>query len=588
MVATAITVLVGFCALTIDLGSMYLVRTELQRAADAAALAGVTQLTPYQEGLTEAAVKAEAERLVEANPVGARTVRLDLSRDVEFGQAIYDPQAQKYTFSPGGTGVPNAIRVTVRKTADSPNGAMPLFFANLFGMSEKNMWAQAAAMLVPRDIAIVADLSGSMSDDSELRNYKDTPINLWNVWICLPVQRGTNGTGDGIYPPAAGVPVDQSGRYYADPAEHPEYAGPVFARMNNWGTLVMTTSYSPTSDPGLEYLPYGQSWSGNTALKTWLQNVGYNTSEINAICSGSYDSSYYQYRVRVALGLARWDSGISGGLWSKLPPGVPRSGNADSRISSGEITSLVSYPWSGGSWTEYITYMRSTSTYMYQTDSSFRYRFGLKTLVNYLMESHPRHADTADLADTPEQPMQAVEDAVAYCMDILAQCESDDHVSLEIFAETAHHMQDLTGAFTTVGDTLRAMQAGHFDTWTFTGGGIALAISELTGPRARPNAHKYIFLLSDGQANVTKTGTVNDYEGGKAYALQEAQRAVNLGIQFHCVSVGFDSDRPFMQQIAQMGKGKEFFASGTIDEYSSELMAIFAELSSKRPIRLIE
>lgn len=94
--------------------------------------------------------------------------------------------------------------------------------------------------------------------------------------------------------------------------------------------------------------------------------------------------------------------------------------------------------------------------------------------------------------------------------------------------------------------------------------------------------------LSDGQANVTKTGTVNDYEGGKAYALQEAQRAVNLGIQFHCVSVGFDSDRPFMQQIAQMGKGKEFFASGTIDEYSSELMAIFAELSSKRPIRLIE
>jgi Flp pilus assembly protein TadG len=601
LVAVSSTIMIGFAALTIDTGNMYIVRTELQRAADAAALAAVAKLTHYQAGVSEADAKNEAERIAEGNPVDAQKTKLDLTRDVEFGRAVFDATTQKYKFTAGSSGTPTAVRVTVRKTADSPNGSLHLFFANFYG-SDKNMSARAAAMIVPRDIAVVGDLSGSMNDDSELQNYKQTGINLWNIWVCLPIEKGNNGVGNGIDPPPPGNPPVNDGygtspgnpgnRGGADPKTDPALSGPTWGRMSTWGTLTMDSNYDPTKDAGLLYLPYGKSWSSNTDLKNWLTVVGYNTAEINAICSSSNDGSgYYKYRVQVALGLSRWDSGISGGLWSTLPPGKTKKtkGNADSKISSNELASLVTYPYSGGSWNEYIdTYMRSTSSAMYGANANFLYRFGLKTFVNYLLESHPSYADTPDLCKTPEQPLQAVKDAVSFCMDQITQQESDDQVSLEIFAQTAHHMNNLTKTYNAISSTLTGMQAGHYDSWTYTGGGIDLAIAELTSSRARANAAKVVFLLSDGQANVTRSGSVGDYSGGKTYALQEAQAATNKGIQFYCVSMGVDADRPFMQQIANMGGGEEFFAVGTIDQYSAQLKAIFAELGSKRPVRLIE
>ena len=45
--ALTLSVLCGFMALAFDIGHMVMVRTELQRTADAAALAGVTGLVPY-------------------------------------------------------------------------------------------------------------------------------------------------------------------------------------------------------------------------------------------------------------------------------------------------------------------------------------------------------------------------------------------------------------------------------------------------------------------------------------------------------------------------------------------------------------
>ena len=45
--ALTLSVLCGFVALAFDVGHMVMVRTELQRTADAAALAAVTGLVPY-------------------------------------------------------------------------------------------------------------------------------------------------------------------------------------------------------------------------------------------------------------------------------------------------------------------------------------------------------------------------------------------------------------------------------------------------------------------------------------------------------------------------------------------------------------
>ena len=69
LLAVASTVIFGFAALTIDIGSMYIVRTELQRTADAAALAAARHLAGYVAGVSEAAATEEASRIVEANKV---------------------------------------------------------------------------------------------------------------------------------------------------------------------------------------------------------------------------------------------------------------------------------------------------------------------------------------------------------------------------------------------------------------------------------------------------------------------------------------------------------------------------------------
>jgi Flp pilus assembly protein TadG len=58
--AVSLTVLLGFMALVIDLGRTYVVRTELQNAADAAALAGAKDLNQTSAGVTSAVTTAIA------------------------------------------------------------------------------------------------------------------------------------------------------------------------------------------------------------------------------------------------------------------------------------------------------------------------------------------------------------------------------------------------------------------------------------------------------------------------------------------------------------------------------------------------
>ena len=55
--ALTLSVLCGFVALAFDVGHMVMVRAELQRTADAAALAGVTGLVPYTDAVPQSNAK---------------------------------------------------------------------------------------------------------------------------------------------------------------------------------------------------------------------------------------------------------------------------------------------------------------------------------------------------------------------------------------------------------------------------------------------------------------------------------------------------------------------------------------------------
>ncbi|MFQ6049085.1 MAG: TadG family pilus assembly protein, partial [Phycisphaerae bacterium] len=409
-VAVLSTVLVGAAALSIDVGAMYAARAELQNAADAAAMAAAAQLADYSQGSPLAQARAVAITYAGLNQVFGDGLTIT-NADVTFGRGVLEASG-KYRFVPGGP-LPDAVRVTVRRTASSPDGPIPLLFARIWGCGDKDMWARATAMLIPRDIAIVADLSGSHNYDSQLRHYRITEVNNWAVWAALPIPSGNNGVGNGLDPAPPGNPTQNDGPGTGpgnpgnqggnpDPGADPQMAGPTWGFMRDlgWGQLqIDPDTYDPNADPGLAHLPQGSNWS-NPVLQDALFAQGYSAQEVNFIMQATGHN--WKSRVAVALGLAVWNSGLSGGLWQQagLPPG-----DGDARVDSGEITWLYDYPYSGGSWFEYMDYVRSRYSPMYSANSAFRYKFGLKTFIDYLRVKRRRYVDTPVLAATPVQPM---------------------------------------------------------------------------------------------------------------------------------------------------------------------------------------
>lgn len=603
-VAVMMAAILGFAALTVDVGAMYNTRADLQRTADASALAAAALLAESGGADPLAAARNAALDYTNRNRVLGQTMSLDASMDITFGRAQYDDASNSYAFTPTNL-LPDAVRIQVRHTQDSPNGSVPLYFARIFGITSTEMSASAIAVMVPRDIAIVADLSGSHSDDSELRNINVTDINLQDVWNNIPVTRGVNGVGDGFTPPPPGDPANpalaptfgpgHAGDGGNDPGTNPaggQY-GATFGRMYFWGDTLDGT-YTPATDPALMNLPRYQSWNDQDLVDMY-QATGYSADEITALMSSTYDSEsgstqHWANRTAVALGLARWDSGMPGGLWETTLGMDPNdAGNGNNWVGGSEIQWLVDYPYPSGSWSDYIyNYVRKSNTSMTSGDSGFRYQFGLKTFTNYLLERKYKNSQTPDLANTPMQPMQAVKDAVNYMVGVIDELDSDDQLSLEIYGTTARHEVDLTQVHSDVSGRLNEMQAGHYDSWTNMGGGLARAVEELTSSRARGTSTKMIILLTDGNANVTETGQAGNTSGGSAYAVAQAQVAADLGFRIFAVSVGSGANLSLMDEIADIGLGEHFHAEGSIEEYSAQLSEIFRRLGGTRPVELIQ
>lgn len=583
-IAVMMTVLVGFTALSFDVGAMYNTKGDLQRTADAAALAAAAKLADWDQGSPIAEATALAHDYVSRNSVLGRQLTL-ASDDVQFGTAVFNDATGVYDFVPGSV-FPNAVRISLRMTADSPNGEMPLYFARVLGRDFASVEAEAIAMMVPRDIAIVADLSGSHKNDSELKNFQLTDINLHEVWSDFPGgidDASNNWDGDEF-------PLDPNGF-------SSQMAGPAwgFFKELGFGTEVVNSSYNTSSDDGLIQLNANQDWN-DAQLTGYLGNLGYSSDEINAIMSGANDSTAWSERVAVALGLARWDSGMPGGLWEQLGVDPGNAGNGNEVVGGGEITWAETFgnrsaQQSQDIFMDYISnyangYRNSGRTKLDKASTMFRNQFGIKTFMNYLLEVRTSHNATPEFARTKTQPMQAVKDAVGRMTEVIEDLETSDLLSLEIYGRTARHEVDLTQDYSEVYNHLAFMQAAHYDSWTNMGGGIARGIEELTSSRARPNSKKVMILLTDGKANVSPSGSFS-VSAGRSYAQSEASRAAGLGIMIHAVSVGADSDTPLMDAIAQTGGGVHFHAEGSIEQYSQQLEDIFTKLGGSRPVELI-
>jgi Mg-chelatase subunit ChlD len=155
LAAVMLTAIVVLLAMAVDLGYMVLVRSQLQVAADSAALAGASSLAEGPQ-----AVFSTADRFACYHTSGGYQLFL-LQDDVELG--FWDRKTRE--FLPGEDGI-NAVRVRVRRSTAGGNPA-PLVFARALGKKTVDLSAQAVAARIPRDIVFVVDVSESMNDETE-------------------------------------------------------------------------------------------------------------------------------------------------------------------------------------------------------------------------------------------------------------------------------------------------------------------------------------------------------------------------------------------------------------------------------------
>ncbi|MFQ5494919.1 MAG: pilus assembly protein TadG-related protein [Phycisphaerae bacterium] len=173
-VMVSMTVLVGFAALTIDLGSAYRAHGELQNAADAAALAGASAFTSdltlqSRNGANPDAaytfshtmLKSRVNQLSERNYTLGEPTMVDIS-DILTG-AIDLNSADSPLDTTVATWQQHAVQVTMRRMGGdgASNGPVKYYFAPLLGMASAQAQATAVAAFDDRFAGYNVDTNGA-------------------------------------------------------------------------------------------------------------------------------------------------------------------------------------------------------------------------------------------------------------------------------------------------------------------------------------------------------------------------------------------------------------------------------------------
>ncbi len=149
--AISLVMLLTVVGLVYDLGHLYVVKQELQNAADAGANAGaeaiymVSSATNPVPGTTLCDVaKSVALATVKLNRSDGKLLDIPAG-DVQIG--LWEYAGGKWTFTPAEcSNSINAIRVITRRT-EAVNGPVPTLFARFLGRDYTEVSAQAIAML---------------------------------------------------------------------------------------------------------------------------------------------------------------------------------------------------------------------------------------------------------------------------------------------------------------------------------------------------------------------------------------------------------------------------------------------------------
>ena len=160
-VALAGTVIFGLTALTIDVGYLYMANAEMQRAADASALAGASALMLGSAPVHQRAIDVAARNPVIRSPVTPG----------ELNVVIGNWEARTLSFTPLGEGdtiLPNAVR------AAGSRPDVPLFFARVLGFNESDVQKEAIALFGSGRCAGVWGLEGITGNGSIVTDSYDS------------------------------------------------------------------------------------------------------------------------------------------------------------------------------------------------------------------------------------------------------------------------------------------------------------------------------------------------------------------------------------------------------------------------------
>ena len=180
-------VMIAVVAFSVDIGYVLKAKEEMQRTADAAALATCweygNQLSKGQTGADASLLaRITASDYASYNEVTGKPVSVganasnDADGDVVFGY-VSDLATGADSFQTGDPNLYNAVRVQVRKDS-TLNGEVPYYFARVFGLQGQMLRAKATA-------AIIRDVKGfqTPADGSNLAILPFAlDLETWNSW----------------------------------------------------------------------------------------------------------------------------------------------------------------------------------------------------------------------------------------------------------------------------------------------------------------------------------------------------------------------------------------------------------------------
>lgn len=182
--ALTLVVLMGMGALAVDMSYMYVAKSQLQNAADAAALAGAAKLRG-RPILQCYSARSYSQTYALRNRAAGQSVTVDLndSNDSNGDIVICCWNGSSCDNNSTTCTEPNSVQVTTRRTGDTGTGIasttlIPTFFAKVIGISQLGVKATATAMIQKaaiRPIIVNEYWVGGGPYNAETPNIQDYP-----------------------------------------------------------------------------------------------------------------------------------------------------------------------------------------------------------------------------------------------------------------------------------------------------------------------------------------------------------------------------------------------------------------------------